>query len=354
MADVRSDPGRSGQARPRPRVSGARRRGLVRLVVLVVLVGWLVVLGAKGVFSGGKSKPAAATASHGPAPTRPPSATTAPMRLPQPLHGATAAVSGGRLLVIGGADRADVSTDGVQALDPRGGKASSEGTLAQALHDAAATSLGGRTLVFGGGASTTYDLAQELSPGGSAHQIGHLPVALSDLSAVSVGDRAYVLGGYDGRQASAAVYRTSDGTSFTTVARLPTAVRYTAVAPLGTRIYAFGGELSTGADTNTIQELDTATGRASVAGHLSEPVAHASAVVLNGIIYVLGGRRNGIASDRILRFDPSRHSLVPAGRLPAPVFDAAAGTVSGVAYLAGGIGASGTSVDSVVELSENP
>jgi len=58
--------------------------------------------------------------------------------------------------------------------------------------------------------------------------------------------------------------------------------------------------------------------------------------------------------DRILRFDPSRHRLVPAGRLPAPVFDAAAGTVAGVGYLAGGIGAQGTSVDSMVKLSENP
>jgi hypothetical protein len=77
-------------------------------------------------------------------------------------------------------------------------------------------------------------------------------------------------------------------------------------------------------------------------------------VVLNGAIYVLGGRRNGVASDRILRFDPARHALVPSGRLPAPVFDAAAGTVAGVGYLFGGIGAQGTSVDSIVKLSENP
>jgi hypothetical protein len=77
-------------------------------------------------------------------------------------------------------------------------------------------------------------------------------------------------------------------------------------------------------------------------------------MVLNGFIYLLGGRRNSAASDRILRFDPSRHVMSPAGRLPAPVYDAAAGTAAGVGYLAGGIGAQGTSVDSVVTLSENP
>jgi hypothetical protein len=36
------------------------------------------------------------------------------------------------------------------------------------------------------------------------------------------------------------------------------------------------------------------------------------------------------------------------------VFDAMAGVSTGVGYLAGGMGAQGTSVDSVVKLSENP
>jgi N-acetylneuraminic acid mutarotase len=226
--------------------------------------------------------------------------------------------------------------------------------LVQPLHDAAAATLGGRTLVFGGGAATTYDTVQELAPGGSAHRIGHLPAALSDLSAVSIGGAVYVLGGYDGQQPSASVFRTIDGQSFTTVARLPTAVRYTAAAAIGNRIYAFGGELATGGDTDQIQEYDIGTGQASVAGRLPQSVSHASTVVLNGVIYVLGGRRNGAASSQILRFDPSRGAVKPAGRLPEPVFDAAAGTASGVGYLVGGIGSQGTSVDSVMTLSDHP
>jgi Kelch motif protein len=336
-------------------VSKARQRGLLRLAVLVVLVGGLVVLAARGLFSSGSDTHSASTASSsGIARTAPPRATTSSLRLPEPLHGATAAVSGDRLLVIGGADRADVSTDKVLALDPRNGRASPAGTLVRPLHDAAAATVSGSTLVFGGGASTTYDVVQELAPGGSARQIGHLPVAVSDLSAVSTGGAAYVLGGFDGRRPVGSVFRTTDGGSLTRVAELPTAVRYAAAAAIGGRIYAFGGELATGADTDQIQEYDTATGRASVAGHLPQGVSHASAVVLNGVIYLVGGRRNGVASDRILRFDPSRHAVVPAGRLPAPLFDAAAGTAAGVGYLAGGIGAQGTSVDSVVTLSENP
>ena len=77
-------------------------------------------------------------------------------------------------------------------------------------------------------------------------------------------------------------------------------------------------------------------------------------MVLNGVIYLLGGRRSGAPSDRILRFDPSSGATRPAGRLPMALYDAAAGSAAGVGYLVGGIGSQGTSVDSVVALSENP
>jgi hypothetical protein len=87
---------------------------------------------------------------------------------------------------------------------------------------------------------------------------------------------------------------------------------------------------------------------------LPQPVSHAAAVVLDGTIYLLGGRRNGAASDQILRFDPARGVAVRAGHLASPVFDGAAGTVSGAGYLVGGVGAQGTSVDTIMKLSENP
>ena len=69
-----------------------------------------------------------------------------------------------------------------------------------------------------------------------------------------------MLGGYDGQGPVASVFRTTDGRSFARVAQLPTAVRYTAAAAIGNRVYAFGGELSTGANTAQIQEYDTGTG----------------------------------------------------------------------------------------------
>ena len=199
-------------------MSGARKRGLVRLAVLLGFVGLLVVLAARGSFRR-RSHTHVRPRSRGhpePSPAARLKAERSSMRLPQPLHGATAAPTGEGLLVIGGADRSDVSLDQVLLLDPRANRVSRAGALTSPLHDAAAATVGDRTLVFGGGASTTYDTVQELVAGGSARQIGHLPVGASDLSAVtSGGGVVYVLGGYDGQRPVASVYRTGDGRSFT-------------------------------------------------------------------------------------------------------------------------------------------
>jgi hypothetical protein len=269
--------------------------------------------------------------------------------LPVPLHGEALAPAPNGLLVIGGADRSDTSLDSILLMDPTG-HVTPTGSLSQPLHDLAAATLSGTTYAFGGGASSTVDTVQRLSGGGKAQPVGHLPVALSDVSAASVAGGIYLVGGYDGTHPSASVLQTTDGRSFTRVARLPTPVRYTAVATSGDKIYAFGGELANGQDTDEIQEYDIGTEKAVVAGHLPEPVAHAAAVTMHGAIFVLGGRRNGTASGQILRFDPNRNVGISAGRLPSPVFDGAAAVTGHTGYLIGGLGQGDSALDSVIAL----
>ncbi len=333
-------------------MSSERRRGLVRLGILLcsiaalLVVGLSLVSGSGGGQIGSGQSGGARPMPHGPARL---TATPSRSRLPVAIHGETVAPVSGGLLVIGGEDSGG-SSDRVYRLEPGSGRATPDGSLAQPLHDAAAVTLAGGTLVFGGGNTSTLDIAQALTPGGTARVVGHLPDAASDISAVRLGGAAYALGGYDGQQPSASVLQTTNGRSFTRVARLPTPVRYGAAATVGDKIYLFGGELGDGSETSEIQEYDLATERAVVAGHLPNALSHASAMSLDGTIYLLGGRINGSASDRILRFDPARNAVVPAGRLPQPVFDGAAGTVGGRGYLLGGIGASGTPLDSVIEL----
>jgi hypothetical protein len=273
-----------------------------------------------------------------------------PHRLPAPISGEAVVAEGNDLLIVGGLDEADTSTDEVTRFDPVSGAARSVGALSQPLHDIAATKAAGGVLVFGGGSATTTAEVQRLVPGESGETVGELPLPRSDLSAVTIGSVAYVLGGYDGERTVGAVLRTGDGTTLKTAGRLRVPVRYTALVAVGSVIYAFGGEETSGADTAVVQRFDTATGRASIVGHLPGTLAHASAVVLAGRIYILGGRVDGRTSDQILRFEPGPARARRVGRLPAPVQNAAAGVVGGVGYLVGGLNPAEAPLSSIVAL----
>jgi len=275
-----------------------------------------------------------------------------PNRLPAAVSGEAAAAGAGGVLVIGGLNSADVSTDSVFRVDPTTGIAASAGALAEPLHDAAAAQTAGHVLVFGGGSLTELDSVESLSAGGRGALVGRLPSARSDLSAVAVGAYIYVLGGYDGQAPIGAVLRTTNGRTFRTVAELPVPFRYAAVTAVGNLIYTFGGELANGSDSNAIQVIDTSTGRASVIGRLTRPVSHASAVTLGGRILIMGGRSHEAATNRILAFDPTSHRLSLAGRLPLPVTNSAAARTGNAVYLLGGLDAAGKTLASVIKIQQ--
>ena len=275
-----------------------------------------------------------------------------PIPLQAPISGEAVAPDGGRLLVLGGLDAAGESASGVFSLNPRTGRLAPAGSLAQSVHDAAGATLGGTAYVLGGGSTSSTTAVQALSAGGTARIVGQLPAPRSDVVAATVGGQIYLIGGYDGQTLAAAVLRTRDGRSFSTVTRLPVPVRYPAVAAAGETIYVFGGETADGRPTGAIQAIDATSGRASVIGRLPNPLAHASAVSLGGRIYVLGGTAGNSPSAVVLGFDPSANRATAAGRLPMPVTNAAAATVGGAGYLVGGTGPGGSPVDSVIALRE--
>ncbi len=321
------------------------------MLFLAVVLAAIAGCGGSGATSGPARRTTLAT---GPAASRPRpkvlKVRVSRHRLPAPISGEAMVAAGNDLLVIGGLDENDTSTDGVTRLDPVSGAARAAGTLSMPLHDIAAAKAPTGVLVFGGGAATTTAEVQRLVPGASGEVVGDLPVPRSDLSAVRTGGAVYVLGGYDGETTVGAVLRTRDGTTFKTAGRLRVPVRYTALVALGRVIYAFGGEETSGADTTVVQRFDTTTGRTAVVGHLPGTLAHASAVVLGERIYILGGRVDGRTSDQILRFEPGPARTRRVGRLPAPVQNAAAAVVGGVGYLVGGLSPAETPLRSIVAL----
>jgi len=343
-------PGRRSQTSGRYR----RRRALV--------VGGAVVLAGAGVAvglsrlggdngGGNASSPSSAGSASASASTRLKLvAKQAPHPLPAPISGESITATAGAVYVMGGLDAASNSASGIFRLDPHTARVQPAGNLTGPVHDAASAALGSRVLLFGGGTATSTDAVQAFTPGQDARAVGRLPAVRSDLAAVTLGNRAYVLGGYDGQTLSADVLATSDGSRFSTVARLPVPVRYPAVSASGHTIYVFGGETAAGKPTDAIQAVDVAAGSAHLVGHLPDAVDHASAVTLGGHTYVLGGSVGGSATDRILAFDPAAGSTKPAGSLPMPVTNAAAAVDSSTGYLVGGIGSSGGPLASVITL----
>ena len=93
--------------------------------------------------------------------------------------------------------------------------------------------------------------------------------------------------------------------------------RYAAVAGLGDSLWVIGGVTSTAeggtSETDAIQHVDLLSGRVTVAGRLPYPMGHATAMVLDGEIFVLGGRSGTVPSAAIWRLDPGSGALHGGG-----------------------------------------
>jgi hypothetical protein len=330
-----------------------RRLRLLRtvLVVLAIIVIAVVATSGSGKHRGpAKSETTAGTTPAAAAATVPTTAALPaalvvahlPATLPQAVSRASVVVRGGRLIVLGGLHGSSpgTSTSQVLTVDPTSGAAQAGPPLAVATHDAAAVQLGTTVLVFGGGSGTTIATVQQWTATG-ARVISHLPQARSDIAATVVDGHAYVIGGFDGAKPTADVLETDDGVTFHVAATLPVAVRYAAIAAVGSKIYVIGGQSVTGAagngpDVGDVQLVDVSNGSATVVSQLPGALTEASAFVLRGAIFVAGGVRGGLVQRGVFRLDPTSGALTPVATLPEPRADAAVASVGGTAYLIGG------------------
>ena len=298
--------------------------------------------------SGSSSGPAAA-----PTVTRL-SAHTEAWQLPASVSRPVVVPSAGGFVVLGGLAAGDVSTDRIVTVNTSTGQSQLDGSLALAVHDSAGAVLGGQDVLFGGGSYSTVSDIQAWSAG-TAVVIGHLPTSRSDVAVAQSGQTAYVIGGFDGTSMTPAVLATTDGTTFRTVAQLEVPVRYAAVAVAGGYVWVLGGVTSTSEggteETDAIQRVDPTTGTVTVVGHLPQPMGHSTAVVLDGQVFMLGGRSGQTPSATVWRLDQARGQVVAAGTLPQAQSDGGSVVVDGMAYLVGGeVSGPASPLDTVVAL----
>jgi hypothetical protein len=267
------------------------------------------------------------------------SATQEPWTLPAPVSRPVVLPEGSGFVVFGGLVTGDTSTSRIVQVDPAGGDSRIAGSLAVPVHDSAGAVIDSRSFVFGGGSISTVSLVQAWTAG-SATGVGRLPAARSDLAAATLDGTTYIVGGFDGSAMTPTVLATTDGVSFRPVAQLDIPVRYAAVAGLDNTLWLVGGVTSTSeggtTETDAIQKVDLNSGQVTVTGRLPQPMGHATAVILDGQIFVLGGRSGSVPSAAIFRLDAASGALAPAGQLPGAVSDAGSVVVDGVGYLVGG------------------
>jgi N-acetylneuraminic acid mutarotase len=163
-----------------------------------------------------------------------------------------------------------------------------------------------------------------------------------------VNGTAYVVGGFTGQNALSTVVAWQPGIGAHIVASLPTAVRYPVVANVGDQVIIAGGTTSAGA-SKAIYDFNPSNSQVDGVVALPDPLTHAASAVLDGRLYLLGGRLSaqGTQTDRILVYDPATGQVSQAGTLPGPLSDADALALSNQILVAGGVDETGRVHDEV-------
>ncbi len=255
---------------------------------------------------------------------------------------ATAALSAGRFVLLGGITPAVTSTAAITVASTHGPVAAA--SLPGAQHDAQAAQLGGAVYVFGGGEFTQYDHILRFDPVANAvSQVGTLPTAESDVAVAALGGTAYVVGGFDGSSALNTIVAWSPGTQAHTVAHLPVALRYAAVAAVPGSLLIIGGSTPNGA-SDAIYRFQPGAASVQQIGRLSQPVTHGGAAALGSTVYLVGGRGDSTTAqtDGIWAINPASGAVRAAGHLPQPLSDAGVLAVQGGIVVAGGHSPAGT------------
>jgi hypothetical protein len=356
---------------PRPVPAEVYRRRRIGAVTTVAVVVAAVAYLATGSGGGHGTGPAAKTVAVGPAHLE---VSLAGWQLPTPLSRTVAVAVNGNIDLLGGlTGTGSTTTNGIVQIDPTTGRSQTVASLVTPVHDAAGAAIGKRYFVFGGGSQNLTAEVQTYSPGSAqgtspTSVAGQLPGPRADLAAAkSPNGAVYLAGGYDGTTYLPSVLATTDGTRFSVVGQLAVPVRYPAVAVSDGRLLVIGGETaptaapsaaptaapsggaSVGSETDDIQSVDLATGQTTVVGHLPGTLSHASAAVLDGTVFVFGGRSDGHVVDSVYKLDVSATGVVAVrdGSLPVPTSDMGVVTLGATTYLIGGegqLGQPGTSV----------
>jgi N-acetylneuraminic acid mutarotase len=295
---------------------------------------------------------------------------TALAPFPEPAEELYGVAAGGTLQVIGGLAPGWIPRGLVFEYDPVADRWTRKKPMPIASHHAALAELGGRIYVLGGfvpppsgpAAWVPIDSAWEYDPGADSWKaLAPMPTPRGAAVAAAVGGRIYVIGGaanhpgapVSGLQPSRphralATVEEYDPATNTWRARspMPTARNHSAVGVVNGKIYVLGGRLgsafiSAASNTDVVEEYDPASDQwGALRAPMPTPRSAVAWGVHRGRIYVAGGE---VRSDRLTAtfhaleaYEPASNSWLILPRMPTPRHGLAGAVIGNRLHLVSG------------------
>ncbi len=218
-----------------------------------------------------------------------------------------------------------------------------------------AAATGGRLYVVGGNnGGTILSSVEAYDPASNTWTSrASMPTARSNVSAVAANGLVYALGGgyYGSLNVVEAYHPLTD--SWAVLAPMPTSRLQFAAVETGGAIYAMGGFDESNPALGSlavVEAYDIATNTWSARAPLPTARQGLVGVVIDGLIYAIGGNRNGTYHATVEVYDPVTNTWNVQPPMPSARNVAAGAVVDGIAHVFGGHGADNSYLASHVAL----
>ncbi len=183
-----------------------------------------------------------------------------------------------------------------------------------------------------------------------------IPNATNGMAVATANGKLYVIGGSDGGTGATTFVREYDpaSDSWTMKTAMPTTLAYAAIAVVNNLVYVLGGQGAGGSRSGATEVFDPVAN--SWTGRQSDPTqrASSSAVAVNNQIYVIGGSQGGPDTiDVVEQHDPSINASFGTwfqrNHVLTPRANFVSGVVNGKVYVIGGRANNGGDISTVEE-----
>ncbi len=260
--------------------------------------------------------------------------------------GALASSTGGDL------SKGGTSAGGGTAGASAGGAATSGGVNAGGTSPSAGSNAGGTLTTGGSGGANSSGAAGRATTAGTGGQsatfsgtptekaLAKLAAARQEHSVVAAAGEVYVIGGYNPNPTDSVQAYNPGKDSWRSVKKFPATLNHGNAGVIADKIYVAGFYINNGMSTATtdVYAYDPASDNWTAKSPLPTGTARAAACVAvdAGLMYVFGGAHDGMSVNNAARYDAAADKWEELPPLPERREHCAAGAINGILYVAGG------------------